>query len=142
MFCKYLKLSNGDNIIVTTDTDCKNFKQFKTIFVYDPVILNNVQLSQGPFLVDTFTMQPWIRVAKNDIIEIPTDSIIVAVDLHESAIDQYKKFVLEYSSTETNIQEATDEEIDSVFESLNEQEEDEPVELPSRRRTSRGKTVH
>lgn len=141
MFCKYLKLTNGDNIIVTTDNDCKNFKQQKTIPVCDPVLLKNIQMSQGPFLVETFTMQPWIKVAKNDIIDIPTESILVVVDLHQSAVDQYKSFVLETSNTDPKVEEVTDEDYQNIFDSFEEQEEDDAVE-PVRRVHKLGKTIH
>jgi len=141
MFCKYLKLTNGDNIIVTTDNDCKNFKQQKTIPVCDPVLLKNIQMSQGPFLLETFTMQPWIKVAKNDIIDIPTESILVVVDLHESAVDQYKSFVLETSNTDPKVEEVTDEEYQNMFDSFEEQEEDDGVESVRRAYKLR-KTIH
>lgn len=141
MFCKYLKLTNGDNIIVTTDNDCKNFKEQKTIPVCDPVLLKNIQMAQGPFLVETFTMQPWIKVAKNDIIDIPTESILVVVDLHESAVDQYKSFVLETSNTDPKVEEVTDEEYQNLFDSFEETEEDDGVE-PIRRVQKLGKTIH
>lgn len=141
MFCKYLKLVNGENIIVTTDSDCKNFKQLKTIAVCDPVLIKNLHMSQGPFLVETFTMQPWIKVAKSDIIEIPTESIIVAVDLHQSTIDQYKSFIVETNNADPNVEEITDEGYESFLESINEQEEDDAVELTGRR-TRVSKTIH
>lgn len=141
MFCKYLKLVNGENIIVTTDSDCKNFKDYKNIPVTDPVLIKNLHMTQGPFLVETFTMQPWIKVAKSDIIEIPTESIIVAVDLHQSTVDQYKSFIMETSNADPNVEEITDEGYESFLESINEQEEDDAVELTGRRARV-GKTIH
>lgn len=140
MFCKYFKLLNGENIIVTTANDCNDFKDKKNIEVYDPVLIKNLTVPQGPFIVETFTMQPWIKVAKSGIIQIPTQSIIVITDVHESALDQYKKFIEEISESETKVEEVQDDEFQNVLEFLEEQEEDDAVE---RATTSKyGKTIH
>lgn len=142
MYCKYIKLTNGDNIIVTTDSDCKNFKDNKSISVSDPVILNNILYSRGPFLIESFTMQPWIKVAKCGIINIPTDSIIVVTDVHDSAINEYKKYVLEMNNSDLKVEEASEEEQEEMFDVFNEQEEDDAVERITRTRTRNTKTIH
>lgn len=93
MFCKLIKLTNGENIIASTDSSCLNFKEIKTISVVDPVLISTVKFAKGPFMIETYTMQPWIKLAKKDIIDIPTENIIVAVDVEESVKDQYEKFL-------------------------------------------------
>ena len=41
-------------------------------------------------------MSPWIRIAKEDIISIPTDSIVVMTELDDDAVVQYQTFIKDY----------------------------------------------
>lgn len=94
-YCKFLKLVNGEEIIVTTDNNCADFKNDKYLFVIDPVEIKAIQIAKGPIVAETHIMQPWIRLAKDDIIQIPTDNILVAVDVDDDVITQYAKFLYE-----------------------------------------------
>jgi hypothetical protein len=94
-YCKYLKLSNGEEIIVTTDNDCSDFKKEKYLYIVDPVEIKAVSMSKGPMVFETHVMQPWIRLAKESIIQIPTDSIVIAVDVEDDVLTQYAKFLYE-----------------------------------------------
>jgi len=94
-YCKFLKLTNGEEIIVTTDNDCSDFKSDKYLSVIDPVEVKAMQMVRGPHIVETQVMQPWIRIAKDDIIQIPTDNILIAVDVEDDVVDQYAKFLYE-----------------------------------------------
>ena len=94
-YCKFLKLTNGEEIIVTTDNDCSDFKKEKYLAVIDPVEVKAMQMVRGPHIVETQVMQPWIRIAKDDIIQIPTDNILIAVDVEDDVVDQYAKFLYE-----------------------------------------------
>lgn len=129
---KFLKLSNGEDIIATTDNDCKDFKNQKSIFVYDPVQINTIRIAQGDMLVESFTMQPWIKLAKSDIIEIPTESIVVAVDLDDKVVTQYEIFLDEYTKQpfervdETQFDEFLDDyESEQLIDGIRREEEDE-----------------
>lgn len=94
-YCKFLKLTNGEEIIVTTDNDCSDFKNEKYLTIIDPVEVKAMQIVRGQQIIETQTMQPWIRLAKDDIIQIPTDNILVAVDVEDEVVDQYAKFLYE-----------------------------------------------
>ena len=83
-YCKFLKLTNGEEIIVTTDNDCRDFKNNKYLSVMDAVEVKAMQMVRGPHIVETQIMQPWIKIAKDDIIQIPTDSILIAVDVEDT----------------------------------------------------------
>ena len=108
-YCKYLKLTNGENIIVTTENDCKEFKQHKTINVINPVELAVMRMSNGPVIMESMTLQPWIKVAPNNVIEVPTESILVITDLKEDAVEQYKNFLVEYEKAMQQRQEQPEE---------------------------------
>jgi len=54
-----------------------------------------MRMVNGQNIVETQVMQPWIRLAKDDIIQIPTDNILIAVDVEDEVVDQYAKFLYE-----------------------------------------------
>ena len=122
-FFKFLKLSNGEDIIATTDSNCENFKEQKSIFVYDPVLINTIRLAQGPYMVETFTMQPWIKLAKDDIMEIPTESIVVAVDIDDKVVTQYEMFLNEYNNPSQELNQVEGEELDNLYDTIESEEE-------------------
>jgi len=92
-YCKFVKLVNGDEIIVTTDNNCNDYKNDRYLSVIDPVEVRSMQMVRGPHIVETHIMQPWIRMAKDDIVQIPTDNILVIVDVRDDIVDQYTKFL-------------------------------------------------
>ena len=142
-FVKYIKLVNGENLVVTTDTNCKNFKDNKVINVVNPIQIISLKINQGPLTLESFAMSPWIKMARDDVIEIPTESIIVAVDLLPSAVEQYKQFVEDLKDTESEVSEASDDEIEELLGELESEEEDndrEPTREQSRKKF--GTTIH
>lgn len=140
---KYIKLVNGENIIVTTDTDCKNFKDNKVIMVVNPIQIVSLKLNQGPLIVESFAMSPWIKMAMEDAIELPTESIVVAVDLHPQAVEQYKKFVEDLKGADSEVTEASDEEVEELLEGFEQQEEEHDREFDRKsRRKKFGTTIH
>lgn len=133
MFCKYLKLINGENLIVTTDDDCKTFKGKEFLNCVDPVQVGTIKFPRGSMVIESYVLQPWIKMSADDVVQIPVKSIVVAVDVQDMAFKQYKKFVEEYANLDTELQEALDYEdqqdfedfIDSVLGSDNEEEDDD-----------------
>jgi len=133
MFCKYLKLINGENLIVTTDDDCKTFKGKEFLNCIDPVQVGTIKFPRGSMVIESYVLQPWIKMSVDDVVQIPVKSIVVAVDVQDMAFKQYKKFVEEYANLDTELQEALDYEdqqdfedfIDSVLGSDNEEEDDD-----------------
>lgn len=125
-YCKFLKLLNGEEIIVTTDNDCSDFKKEKYLFVVDPVEVKTISLARGPMVVETHVMQPWIRLAKRDIIQIPTDNILIAVDVEDDVLNQYSNFLSKeepaLSTSDPTVQ-------DLMNEMFGEEEDDEDLEV-------------
>lgn len=140
MHTKLLKLTNGDNLIVTTDSSCQDFKQQQAISVIDPVLISTLKFNRGPYIVETYTMQPWIKIAKKDIINIPTENIIVAVDIQKDVEEQYKKFV---DDTENQEQLISDEEsVNEMVDQLMEDEDEDFEEIDDDEpRTTRNQTT-
>ena len=147
-YCKYLKLTNGENIIVTTDNDCKEFKQHKTINIVNPVELAVMRLSNGPVIMESMTLQPWIKVAPNDVIEVPTESILVITDLKEEAVEQYKTFLVEYEKAMSQKQDQSEEEdhqldfLESMIEDMTNLEEESESEIQHEYKRRYKRTIH
>tara|TARA_R100001509_G_scaffold145076_1_gene101586 strand:+ start:253 stop:642 length:390 start_codon:yes stop_codon:yes gene_type:complete len=90
---KYLKLTNGEQIVVSSNDDFKDYKSKKYIEISDPIEIKAVKVHHGHQIMEHYTMQPWIKMAKTEKIVLPTDSILLAVDLHDDAIMQYKEYI-------------------------------------------------
>ena len=147
-FYKYVKLTNGENIIVMTDTDCKEFKDRKSISIVNPVELSTVRMANGPMLMESTTLQPWIKVATDDVIELPTESIIVIADVKEEAIEQYKIFLEEYKNRKEDIEEQEEEIIEpsaellqKLMQEINQESDFEPEYTNEDKRRAK-RTIH
>jgi hypothetical protein len=133
MYCKLLKLTNGDNLIVSTDDDCTTFKNKEFIDIIDPVQIGTMRFPHGNKIVETYVLQPWLKMGVQDVVRIPTHSIIVAVDIHEKALAQYRSFVEENdkpassdfdSLTEEEMEEEFDELMDALLNDVTEEDDD------------------
>tara|TARA_R110000868_G_scaffold60443_1_gene184604 strand:+ start:189 stop:638 length:450 start_codon:yes stop_codon:yes gene_type:complete len=147
-FYKYVKLTNGENIIVMTDTDCKEFKDRKSISILNPVELSTVRMANGPMLMESTTLQPWIKIATDDVIELPTESIIVIADMKEEAIEQYKIFLEEYKNRKEDIEEQEEEIIEpsaellqKLMQEINQESDFEPEYTNEDKRRAK-RTIH
>ena len=147
-FYKYVKLTNGENIIVMTDTDCKEFKDRKSISILNPVELSTVRMANGPMLMESTTLQPWIKLATDDVIELPTESIIVIADMKEEAIEQYKIFLEEYKNRKEDIEEQEEEIIEpsaellqKLMQEINQESDFEPEYTNEDKRRAK-RTIH
>ena len=90
---KYLKLINGENLVVSSKDDFKDYKSKKYIEIFDPIEIKAMKIHHGYQVMEHYTMQPWIRMANTTYVNMPTESIVAAVDLHEDAVVQYKEYI-------------------------------------------------
>ena len=90
---KFLKLVNGESIVVSSKESFNDFKSKQYIEVSDPVEIKNVRSHNCHYVLEHYTMQPWIKMGKTDKIVMPTQSIMVVLDLHDDAIVQYKEYI-------------------------------------------------
>jgi hypothetical protein len=124
MHCKFIKLTNGEDIIVQTDDTCDTFSNKEFISVVDPVLISSMRRAHGNMVIESYVMQPWLKMGNIDVVQLPTKNIVVAVDIHEMAEKQYMTYIEEYavmknSNSDTNfLEEADDETDDETFESL------------------------
>jgi hypothetical protein len=113
MYCKFLKLTNGENIIVSTDDNCETFADKEFIDIVDPVLISSFRFPKGSMVVESFVMQPWIKMAVKDVMRLPVKNIVVATDVQEMAVVQYKSFVEESVNEITS--ELTEEDIEETL---------------------------
>ena len=53
---KFLKLTNGEQIIVTTDEKIKNYKDKKSIDVLDAVQIGTIKIPSGQSIMETYNI--------------------------------------------------------------------------------------
>lgn len=148
MDCKYLKLVNGDNIIVQTDSTTSDLTTKDNISIVDPVQITSMRIPRGVFVVESYIMQPWLKVAKNDVITLPTRNIMVVAEVNDMVKEQYKIYLQENLDSPLKpvrqdvdgFAENRDEAFDEFFQMLNDdQEEDDNDDEPI---TRNGSTLH
>lgn len=152
MYCKLLKLTNGEDIIARTDDICDTLNGKEFIEVEDAVLIMSMRIPQGSIVIETYSIQPWIKMVKSSTIRIPTKSIIVAVDIHEMAEKQYYQYLKDYkikstfstdNNFETNIEEEAededDEDLEDFLQTLSDDSEEEDDGTP---RNKFGRTIH
>jgi len=146
MQCKYLKLTSGESIIaLTNDIPEEGSKSF--LEVIDPVLINSVAVPLDNMIVETYVMQPWIKMAKTNTVKIYINNIVATMDVSEKAESQYKSYIVEYNKQTEEINEKDlppDEEILDLFlngeQEESEDDEEDYAEYRTRRTTTR--TVH
>lgn len=143
MYCKYLKLVNGDNVIVSTEDDCKSLKNKEFLNCLNPVQVGTVRFPRGNYIVESHVLQPWIKMLISETVQIPISSIVVIVDIDEDAIKQYNKFVentSQLNNDDISLHEETfEQDQDMIHELLNaltsnesEEEDDDGIDYRSR----------
>lgn len=145
MFYKYIKLTNGDDIIAETKENVTTFTDKDFVDICDPVQISSIRIPRGPLVVETYMMQPWIKMADAKNMQLPTKNIIVIVDVQEATAQHYKQYVSEHgsqnftdltSNDEYNEEEAQDD-TDDFYESITPDDEDDGIP-----RNQNGRTIH
>jgi len=146
---KFLKLTNGDDIICTTDNDCSKLRQTDTLSVVDPVILTPVRYPKGTSIVEGYVFRQWIKFVTETVFEIPVSTIIVASDVEARLKDSYIEFLLREKEEEKEVEEIGDssDEREKIIEMLNsisnlDREDDESSEEEIKRYTPNGHSIH
>ena len=124
MHCKFLKLTSGENLIVSTEDDCVELVDKKYVEVSEPVEIHSMKMPYAGGIIESYVMQPWLKMSAKEILRIPAHNILVATNVMEKAETQYKQFILEYDQLAL----ATDEDIDKALTSNDELTEDESEE--------------
>lgn len=90
---KFLKLTNGEDIIAMVSDEFMAATTASHVQIQDPVLISSARFPRGEMIVETYLMQPWIKLSRSNVVVIPSVSIIAAVDITDSAIEQYNDFL-------------------------------------------------
>lgn len=147
MYHKLIKLTNGENILAITDDNCDTFKNKEFIHVLDPLLLATITIPRSGLVIESYVLQPWLRVVKDDVVKIPVSSIVLVADLEDSTIEQYKSYLknMNSSTSENDVlnfedEEEGDESLEQLLQSVLGESEEEDDGQP--RVTRSGKTIH
>ena len=111
MYCKFIKLTSGENLIVSTEDDCNELDMKSYIEVSEPVVIHSMRMPYGGGFVESYIMQPWLKMSTKEVLRLPVRNIIITTNLLEKAESQYKQFIVEYENFEI----ATEEDIDEAL---------------------------
>jgi hypothetical protein len=108
---RYLKLTNGENIICKTEDDCSNIYSKQTISITDPVVVNHVRIPRGHMIVETYGLTAWAAFVEETVFSIPTSQIIMTSSINENAKKNYLEFVDQLNSKQNeDVNDDTDRE--------------------------------
>jgi len=111
MFCKFLKLTSGENLIVSTEDECDELVDKKYIEVTEPVEIHSMKMPYAGGVIESYIMQPWLKMSAKEILRIPARNVVIATNVLEKAESQYKQFIIEYD----NLEMATEEDIEQAL---------------------------
>ena len=139
---KLLKLNSGEDIVCKTEENL-SLKDKETIFIQDPMVLNQLRTPYGAGIVESYTLSPWLALAEDEFYEIPVNYIILAANVKETLKDNYIKYVQDRKEAELNERmtaEDTDFEVEESDNQIENEDNNETLRHPISRR--RGRLVH
>lgn len=129
MYCKFLKLTSGENLIVSTEDDCVELVDKKYVEISEPVEIHSMKMPYAGGVIESYIMQPWLKMSAKEILRIPVRNIVIATNVLEKAESQYKQFILEYDSlaiaTEDDIDNALSGDIDNDENEITEEDDND-----------------
>ena len=111
MYCKFLKLTSGENLIVSTEDECIDLADKKYIEVSEPVEIHSMKMPYAGGIIESYMMQPWLKMSAKEVLRIPARNVVIATNVLERAETQYKQFIIEYENSEM----ASEEDIEQAL---------------------------
>ena len=111
MYCKFLKLTSGENLIVSTEDECIDLADKKYIEVSEPVEIHSMKMPYAGGVIESYMMQPWLKMSAKEVLRIPARNVVIVTNVLERAEAQYKQFIIEYD----NLDIATEEDIEQAL---------------------------
>ena len=129
MYCKFLKLTSGENLIVSTEDECMDLADKKYIEVSEPVEIHSMKMPYAGGVIESYIMQPWFKMSAKEVLRIPARNVVIVTNVLEKAESQYKQFIIEYDSlemaTEEDIEQALSGDDDSSDNEISEEEDND-----------------
>jgi hypothetical protein len=129
MYCKFLKLTSGENLIVSTEDECMDLADKKYIEVSEPVEIHSMKMPYAGGVIESYMMQPWLKMSAKEVLRIPARNVVIVTNVLERAESQYKQFIIEYENsamaTEEDIEQALSGDDDSSEIEISEEDEND-----------------
>lgn len=134
MYCKFIKLSNGEDLIVHTEDECTELADKQYIEINDPVVIRSIKMPFKGMVVESFVMHSWMKMSKKEAIKLRVNNIIAVTNVLERAEDQYVEFLKNIEDFEKEVENEQaledesipgDEEVITQYFSMIETEDDE-----------------
>jgi hypothetical protein len=129
MYCKFLKLTSGENLIVSTEDECMDLADKKYIEVSEPVEIHSMKMPYAGGVIESYMMQPWLKMSAKEVLRIPARNVVIVTNVLERAEAQYKQFIIEYDNldmaTEEDIEQALSGDDDSSDNEISEEEDND-----------------
>jgi hypothetical protein len=131
---KVLKLVSGEDIVCKTD-DAINLKDNFSIFIKDPLVLNQIRTRLTDAMMESYTLVPWFALAEEEFYEIPISNIITYATAKEELKENYIRYLIARKEAEENAIDVTDEIRDSILEENDDEKHDNGNSRSRRRKT-------
>ena len=129
MYCKFLKLTSGENLIVSTEDECMDLADKKYIEVSEPVEIHSMKMPYAGGVIESYMMQPWLKMSAKEVLRIPARNVVIVTNVLERAESQYKQFIIEYENlaiaTEEDIEQALSGDDDNAEIEISEEDEND-----------------
>lgn len=128
MYCKLIKLTNGDTIIGATENDCSNLNE-GVLEMINPVLVSTIRIPvDNKMVVESYVLQTWIKIAESNKVRIPVSSVVAVANVVENAERQYNEYVSDIDSTRVSEEEFNEiierETGDQYYDYANEEDEE------------------
>ena len=131
---KVLKLISGEDIVCKTD-EVINLKENFSIFIKDPLVLNQIRTKLHNAVMESYTLAPWFALAEEEFYEIPIRNIISYANVNDELKENYIKYLIARKEAEENAIDVTDEVRDSILEENDNEKHDNGNSRSRRRKT-------
>ena len=131
---KVLKLISGEDIVCKTD-ELINLKDNFSIFIKDPLVLNQIRTRLTDAMMESYTLAPWFALAEEEFYEIPIRNIISYANVNDELKENYIKYLIARKEAEENAIDVTDEVRDSILEENDNEKHDNGNSRSRRRKT-------
>lgn len=131
---KILKLISGEDIVCKTD-ELINLKEHFSIFITDPLVLNQIRTRIQDAVMESYTLAPWFALAKEEFYEIPVRNILSYANVNDELKENYITYLAARKEAEENAIDVTDEVRDSILEENDDEKHDHGNNRSRRRKT-------
>ena len=98
MQCMYIKLINDENLIAMVEDTGNDWLDQKSIDMTNPVqVVSTVHASDGNNIVETFTMEQWVKFVQQATVRLPVRSILTMMSVDEKTKKHYDDFLIKLS---------------------------------------------